>query len=132
MELDGLAIAAGGAVGAGLRAALIRGVAAWPARSRRGLPFGPGLATLLANTLGCLLIGVWLGGAVRWPGATTPIWIELFVVSGVCGGLTTFSTLCGDAVALGRQRGRSTTTVYLVMTLVAGAAAFNLWLGRLA
>ncbi len=132
MELDWLAIAAGGALGAVLRAMLIRWVGARSASSPvAALHFGPATATLLANTLGCLLIGLWLGGFVRWPAGTGSVWVELFVVSGVCGGLTTFSTLCADAVTLGRERGRSATTVYLLITLIAGATAFNFWLGRI-
>jgi len=132
MESDWLAIATGGALGAVLRAGLIRQVAAGSdGPSMAGLRLGPALATLLANALGCLLIGLWLGGIVRWPFGASSVRVELFVVAGVCGGLTTFSTLCADAVALGRERGRSTSMVYLLVTLIAGAAAFNLWLGRL-
>lgn len=132
MELEWLAIAAGGALGAGLRAGLIRLVAASSAgEAMSGLRFGPALATLLANTLGCLLIGLWIGGVVQWPAGLSSVPVELFVVSGVCGGLTTFSTLCADAVTLGRERGSWKTIAYLLVTLLAGAAAFNIWLGRL-
>lgn len=132
MELEWLAIAAGGALGAVLRAALIRLVAARAAgEARTGLGFGPALATLLANTFGCLLIGLWIGGVVQWPAGPSSVPVELFVVSGACGGLTTFSTLCADAVTLGREHGGGKTTTYLLVTLLAGVAAFNIWLGGL-
>lgn len=132
MEPEWLAIAAGGALGAVMRAGLIRLVAARSAgEAMAGLRFGPALATLLANTLGCLLIGLWIGGVVQWPAGLSSVPVELFVLTGVCGGLTTFSTLCADAVSLGRERGGWTSIAYLLVTLLAGAAAFNLWLGRL-
>lgn len=132
MALDWLAIASGGALGAVLRAGLIRLSSARSlGESLPGLRFGPATATLLANTLGCALIGLWVGGVVRAPGDTASVWMEIFVTGGVCGGLTTFSTLCADAVTLGRERGGATMTAYLFATLIGGAVAFNFWLGSL-
>lgn len=85
-----LAIAAGGAIGAVLRWLLGLGCnGLWPA-----LPAG----TLLANWIGGYVIGV-LAALF----SAHPAWSEttrLFLVTGLLGGLTTFSTFSLEAVTL--------------------------------
>ncbi len=114
-----LSIAAGGAVGALLRGGLLRGLLERPASD---VVRSAALATLLANTLACGLLGIW------WqPGGATG---DAFVVTGLCGGLSTFSTICADS---GRLRGAwresrraGAAALYLLLTLATSWGAFQL------
>ena len=119
-----LAIAVGGALGAVLRASLhqlLTGTVFGPSRSSR--PLTPALATLLANALGCLLLGIWLAG-FPWDGFEHPPWLHPLMMMGLCGGLTTFSTLCADAARLKRERGLTGALLYLGLTVASGILFF--------
>jgi CrcB protein len=59
--------------------------------------------TLAANLVGCYIIGVALAFFTQYP-AFAPEW-RLFVTTGFCGGLTTFSTFSAEVVFL-MQSGR--------------------------
>lgn len=126
MILDGLAMAAGGALGALLRGWLMqrlhpRHLAAHPLTG--GL--GPEFATWVANLLGCGLLALWLcRGATGATGADTGI--DAFVATGFCGGLTTFSTLCADAFRLRGDASAGAALRYVVASVLTGAALFNL------
>lgn len=104
-----LAVAVGGAIGAGAR---------WLA----GVPFEvtPGtfpVRTLVVNVLGCLLIGVAASRLHR----ESLAWA--FAVTGVLGGFTTMSAFAqelNDLVDAGRG---GLMVVYLVATLAGGMAA---------
>ena len=104
--LNVLAVAAGGALGAAARYGLSGLASKW---SERGLPIG----TLLVNLVGCLLIGLlvpWmLGDRVARPE------VRSFVLIGLLGGLTTFSTYGYEVVAQlnDGQWGRATWIVVL-------------------
>ena len=131
MILDALAVAAGGAVGALLRFGLILGVAA-RAQGTAG-PWDPGArATFLANIGGCALFGLWIAaaaagrvGANLAPGIGDAV--DLFVLTGVCGGWTTFSTVVADDARLRIARGRRSAFTYAAASLLAGTLA--LWVG---
>lgn len=58
--------------------------------------------TLTANLIGAYVIGVGIALFARLP-ALAPEW-RLFVMTGFCGGLTTFSTFSAEVVALIQQR----------------------------
>lgn len=58
--------------------------------------------TLAANLIGAYVIGVGIAVFAKFP-ALSPEW-RLFVVTGFCGGLTTFSTFSAEIVALIQQR----------------------------
>jgi fluoride exporter len=60
--------------------------------------------TLAANLIGCYIIGIALAVFTQYP-ALAPEW-RLFVTTGFCGGLTTFSTFSAEVVLL-LQTGRS-------------------------
>lgn len=128
-----MAIACGGAVGAVLRGSLAR-LAAAPAGADRPR-FDPALATLAANLAACCL----LGAATISDATTLPFLsggpagsLRAFTTVGLCGALSTFSTLCGDAVRLGRSGTRGPVLGYLLLHLVGGPLAFVLggWLAR--
>jgi CrcB protein len=59
--------------------------------------------TLAANLVGCYIIGIALAFFLQYP-HFAPEW-RLFVTSGCCGGLTTFSTFSAEVVLL-MQAGR--------------------------
>ena len=92
------AVAAGGAIGASLRWAIVR----WSGHVL-GLAFPYG--TLIVNVLGSLVMGVAAVAMMeRFPGS----WGRLspFVMTGVLGGFTTFSAFSLDALFL-IERGRN-------------------------
>lgn len=88
-----LAVAAGAAIGAVMRAA----AGWWLNDLWHGFPLG----TLAVNCVGGLLIGMALIGFEQWP-AELP---RLFFVTGFLGGLTTFSAFSGESLQL-LQRGQ--------------------------
>jgi CrcB protein len=60
--------------------------------------------TLAANYIGCYIIGVALGIFALDP--AVPVEWRLFVTTGFCGGLTTFSTFSAEVITL-LQTGRA-------------------------
>lgn len=108
--------AIGGALGATCRLALTRAMpAAWQ-------------ATILANLLGCLAMGVVAAGvAHRWG----PDWAPL-LMAGLLGGFTTFSAFSLEAVSLW-ERGQGAGALAYVgasVLLSLAAVAAGLALGR--
>lgn len=113
------ALAAGGVAGALLRWSLLR----------RTTRIDPGWATLAANLLACALLGA--AGSLPAPSepAAAPLAAALpaFLTTGLCGSLSTFSTLCGDAFRQARSAPRRRVVVFLTAHLTGGPLA--LWLG---
>lgn len=108
----------GGALGAGARfwlgGALLR-------RLGEGIPWG----TLAANLAGSFAIGflaVWLEG--RGPQA---VYWRAFLIVGVLGGLTTYSSLMLECLLLGRAPRAGIAGIYLGITLAGGLLL--VWLG---
>ncbi|MEU3862598.1 fluoride efflux transporter CrcB [Streptomyces sp. NPDC028722] len=106
-------IAVGGAAGASARyaAALL-----WPT----GAAMFP-WTTLCVNTVGCLIIGVFMM-------LVTQIWaahrlLRPFFGTGVLGGFTTFSTYCADIERLVREGMAGIALAYLALTVGAAMAA---------
>lgn len=77
------------------------------------------LGILIANTLACLLIGSVAGH--------TGV-VALLITTGLCGGLSTMSTLAVGTLTLWDEVSRRQATYYVALTLVTGVIAF--WLGR--
>ena len=65
--------------------------------------------TLAANLIGCYVIGMALAFFTAYP-AFAPEW-RLFLTTGFCGGLTTFSTFSAEIVTL-LQSGRTTWALF--------------------
>lgn len=107
-----LLVAVGGALGAVARFVLdgeIKGrFSDWP------------LATLAINILGSFVLGV----AVA---TQTGPDVSAFVVTGLCGGFTTFSTASVDALTLTRTHRPAAALLYAAGTLLACVTA--VWLG---
>jgi CrcB protein len=111
-----LVVGAGGAVGALARF----GIALELPHDPSELP----VATLLVNVVGCLLLGVLVGG---WPKAR---WLRPFVGTGVLGGFTTFSAFALESDRL-LARAPAIAVLYVGLSLLLGlaAAALGLRLG---
>lgn len=83
-----IAVGTGAAIGAWMR----WGLSAWLNPGRSPLPLG----TLAANLVGGYLVGLVLGWLGQRPDLD-PAW-RLFLVTGLLGGLTTFSTFSAEVV----------------------------------
>ncbi|MFT7516796.1 MAG: CrcB protein [Myxococcota bacterium] len=112
-----LLIAVAGALGTLLRFAILQATSSW---NTAGFAWG----TLLANALGCLLIGVVLGvGKERE--ILSPTLMNALTI-GFLGALTTFSTFTADTALLWRADQMLAALGYAVANLVAGFALFYL------
>ncbi len=78
--------------------------------------------TLAANLLGCYIIGVAVAFFSLAPGIA-PEW-RLFIATGFCGGLTTFSTFSIEVVAL-LQSGRTAFAMTTVALHLIGSLAMT-------
>ena len=116
---DLLFVGAGGALGAVLR----YGMSGLVHRIDPFATFPSG--TLAVNVLGCLLIGL-LGGLVELRAVLSPE-ARLFLLIGLLGGFTTYSTFGSDAFNLLRAGDHIRALAYVGLHLVAGIGA--VWAG---
>ena len=114
-----LLVGLGGFVGAGAR--YIASGMVHRAASLEGFPLG----TLAVNVLGCLLIGL-LGGLMELRQLLGPS-MRLFLLIGVLGGFTTFSTLAYETLELAQAAQLLRAAANLVAHVVLGLGAA--WLG---
>jgi len=95
--------------------------------------FGPVFpwATVLINILGSFVIGLF--GALTMEGRwAVPAEIRAFVMVGLCGGFTTFSSFSLQTLEL-MQKGRvelALANIGLSVLLCLGSVALGYWLGR--
>jgi CrcB protein len=78
--------------------------------------------TLAANLIGCYIIGMAIALFTVYP-AVAPEW-RLFVTTGFCGGLTTFSTFSAEIVVL-LQTGRATWALGAVAAHLLGSLSMT-------
>jgi CrcB protein len=97
----------------------------------RHVPIAFPLGTFLVNISGCFLIGVFYSLATKYTGFN-PEW-RLFLITGICGGYTTFSTFSYDGLILIKQGSILYFMLYVLGSVVlgllatlAGAAIFKL------
>jgi CrcB protein len=97
----------------------------WLCQSRWNPDNGWPLGTFIVNMCGALLAGVCLALAARLSEAT-----RLFVVTGILGGLTTFSALSAETFALGMQGFMVHAVSYGLCSLILGALVcwFGYWI----
>ncbi len=117
-------VALGGAIGAVARYQLGRGLTHWLGPSTiMAFPW----ATLAANVLGCLAIGIlfgWMGRTGIGEGETA----RLFLGVGLLGGFTTFSAFSLEMMVL-IERGHAATALgYCAVSVLAGLTALYLGL----
>ena len=110
-----LAVAGGGSVGALLRYAL----SGWYARK---FPLG----TLVVNVAGCLAIGL-IVGSLQEKDWLSPVWRH-FLIMGLLGSLTTFSTFGYQCVELYLDGHYALAGLNVLSNLVIGLAAVGLGL----
>src|SRR6218665_1789970 len=77
--------------------------------------------TLLVNITGCFMIGLLYGLADKYAALTTE-W-RLFLVTGLCGGYTTFSSFSYEGISLFRQGNYTYFILYILLSVVAGLLA---------
>lgn len=83
------------------------------------------LSTFVVNIVGCLLIGMLTTIALR-QGWLTPT-VRLLLITGFCGGFTTFSTFISENVNLCSSGHQLMSLAYMSASIIVGIAAF--WLG---
>jgi fluoride exporter len=77
------------------------------------------LGTLLVNILGCLAIGLLWGLFTRHVNEG----LRLLLITGFCGGFTTFSTFTFEGIQLIQEARWTTFIVYTVISVAVGLAA---------
>ncbi len=115
-------VGAGGFVGSALRFV----VSGWVQRlvASGGFPYG----TLTVNVLGCLLIGL-LGGLAEYRQVLDPAQ-RLFLMIGVLGGFTTFSTFAYESLSLMQDAELFKVALNILLQVVLGfVAAFIGYIG---
>ncbi len=85
--------------------------------------FAVPLGTLAANWIGAYVIGVAVAFFAQ--AAAIPAEWRLFVITGFCGGLTTFSTFSAESVSL-LQQGRYAALAAEITLHVGGSLGFTL------
>ena len=96
--------------------------------SKNGFPW----STLFANFIGCLLIGILFGWAIKNNNLRSDLYLLLAV--GFCGGLTTFSTLSLEGLSFLKAGDYTSFISYVVASVVGGIVfvALGHYLFRLA
>jgi fluoride exporter len=84
-------------------------------------PFSFPLGTFSVNLIGCFLIGVFVGLAEK--GNILSPETRLFLITGICGGFTTFSTFSYDNIALIKSGEWLYFILYLTGSVVLGILA---------
>jgi len=124
-----IAVGTGGAAGAILRGLIFRAIEQWSPMQTDGrlAGFGSARATLIVNVIGSFVLGAIVG---RLPNPTVSASDPAlaFWVTGLCGAVTTFSTLCADAIGHARRGNRTRLAVILLANTMLGIAALMLGL----
>jgi CrcB protein len=82
------------------------------------------LATFITNVLGCLLIGVFIGYFSKNSNQT----LQFLLITGFCGGYTTFSTFSAENIALWQSQNYLTLIGYTLGSIIIGCFAVGLGL----
>ncbi|KAA3625307.1 MAG: fluoride efflux transporter CrcB, partial [Flavobacterium sp.] len=111
-------------LGGGLGSALRYGIGKWTVGSWAPFPLG----TFTVNVVGSLLIGLIMGLALR--NSTISQNTVLLLVTGFCGGFTTYSAFAYENYSLLKNGDLLTFSLYTLGSLVLGFAAvfLGIWL----
>ncbi|MBC7642482.1 MAG: fluoride efflux transporter CrcB [Flavobacterium sp.] len=83
------------------------------------------LATFLTNVLGCLLIGTFIG--ILEKNNLTDSDLKWILITGFCGGFTTFSTFGYENINLFQNQNALLSLLYIGLSIFLGITA--VWLG---
>lgn len=83
-------------------------------------------ATFVVNVVGCFVIGVLFGAVERTQLITNTM--NALLITGFCGGFTTFSSFSHDMLTLIEHRNYIYFALYVALSLVLGLAM--VWAGR--
>lgn len=83
------------------------------------------LATFTANILGCFLIGILIG--ILGQNVQTNNGLRLLLITGFCGGYTTFSTFASENISLLHTNNYLTAIFYIGSSIFGGLLA--IWFG---
>ncbi|MXO31630.1 fluoride efflux transporter CrcB [Apibacter sp. B3889] len=84
------------------------------------------LATFLINCSGCIVIGLFLGLSERFNFINNEI--KLLLVTGFCGGYTTFSTFSAENLQLYQNHQFFTLALYIGISILVGI--LGVWIGN--
>lgn len=84
------------------------------------------LGTFLVNIVGCFIIGLLFGLMERSNVLSTTQ--SALLITGFCGGFTTFSTFANDLFLMGSKGDWVGSAIYLILSIAVGIAM--VWLGR--
>lgn len=82
--------------------------------------------TFLVNVIGCFLIGIFFGVLEKTDVMSSRD--SLLLITGFCGGFTTFSTFADDIWSLGSKGDWMTSIIYLLASIICGVLL--VWGGR--
>jgi CrcB protein len=85
------------------------------------------LATLITNVIGCLLIGIFVGWLSKNQLDNSNL--KWFLITGFCGGYTTFSAFGLENVSLFQSANPGWAFLYIATSVIVGLAA--VWCGLL-
>ena len=85
-----------------------------------GFPYG----TFCVNVVGCFIIGIFFG---LWGVHELDTTMKVFLMTGFCGGFTTFSSFSHDSYKLIEERQWGKFSLYMIGTVVLGL--LMVWLG---
>lgn len=74
-------------------------------------------ATFIVNLIGSLLIGLFIGYQLKYPISTN---LSLLLITGFCGGFTTFSTFSLESYNLFKAQEWSALSIYVSGSIVLG------------
>jgi fluoride exporter len=110
-----IAVALGGALGSVLRHAATLGFARWT-------PGFETAGTLFVNVVGCGILGVFMGWLLSLDSPRNLLW--MFFATGVCGGLTTFSTFSRETVHMFLNGPLLNALAYIGVSVVGSIGAY--------
>ncbi|MFK7106284.1 fluoride efflux transporter CrcB [Flavobacterium oreochromis] len=86
------------------------------------------IGTFIINSIGCLLIGLFLGYFEKQSYDTSEF--RYFLITGICGGFTTFSTFSNENIQLlqNNQTGMAFLYTFLSITIGFGMTYFGIYL----
>ena len=79
------------------------------------------VGTFIVNITGCFLIGLFYGWSERYPGLTPEI--RLLLMTGLCGGFTTFSAFTLEGMNLLSEQRFTIFFLYFALSVLLGLAA---------